>query len=194
MMRILYIIPIVHSAADMGSMAKELEKKGIEKLGKEKWEENQRRIAQFWNQAEKELDALKLNYSNVRVYQDGLPIGGEIGMKIVTQTAAKGSRNYQIVQKLVEKGAMLEETESKELLIKEYQFVQTFVQAPADKKNQALQAYEQAKDDLIKKRDAYIAKQIDTSLKNTEIGILFIGAHHKVQNKLPKSITIKELK
>ena len=193
-MRTLYIIPIVHSAADMGSMAKELEKKGIEKLGKEKWEENQQRIAQFWDQAEKELDALKLDYGKVRVYQDGLPIGGEIGMNIVTQTAAKGSRNYQIVQKLVEKEAMLEETESKELLIKEYQFVQAFVQAPTNKKSEAMQAYEKAKDDLIKKRDAYIAKQIDTSLKNRETGILFIGAHHKVQNKLPKSITIKELK
>lgn len=192
-MRTLYIIPIVHSAADMGSMAKELEKKGIEKLGKKKWEENQRRIAQFWIQAEKELDALKLNYSNVRIYQDGLPIGGETGMKIVTQTAAKGSRNYQIVQKLVEKGATLEETESKELLIKEYQFVQTFVYAPADKKNLALQAYEQAKDDLIKKRDAYIAKRIDASLKKGETGILFIGAHHKVKEKLPESIAIKAL-
>ncbi len=193
-MRTLYIIPIVHSAADMGSMAKELEKKGIEKLGKEKWKENQRRIAQFWDQAEKELDALKLDYSNVRVYQDGLPVGGEIGMKIVTQTAAKGSRNYQIVQKLIEKGATLEETESKELLITEYQFVQAFVQAPADKKDQALRAYENAKDDLIKKRDMYIAKQIDASLKNGETGILFIGAHHKVKEKLPKSIIIKALK
>jgi hypothetical protein len=193
-MRTLYIIPIVHSAADMGSMAKELEKKGIEKLGREKWEENQRLITQFWDQAEKELDALKLKYNNVRIYQDGLPAGGEIGMKIVTQTAAKGSRNYQIVQKLIEKGAMLEKTESKELLIKEYQFVQAFVQAPADKKDQALRVYEQAKDDLIKERDAYIAKQIDTSLKDGETGILFIGAHHKVKEKLPKSVTIKALK
>lgn len=193
-MRTLYIIPIVHSAADMGSMAKELEKKGIEKLGKKKWEENQRRIAQFWDQAEKELDALKLKYSNVRVYQDGLPIGGEIGMNIVTQTAAKGSRNYQIVQKLVEKGATLEETESKELLIKEYQFVQAFVQAPVDKKTEAIQAYEKAKDDLIKKRDAYIAKKIDESLQQRETGILFIGAHHKLKEKLPTSIIIKALK
>ena len=177
----------------MGSMAKELEKKGIEKLGKKKWEENQRRIAQFWDQAEKELDALKLNYNSVHVYQDGVPTGGELGLKIVTQTAAKGSRNYQIVQKLIEKGATLEGTESKELLIKEYQFVQAFVQATADKKNQELQVYEQAKDDLIKKRDAYIAKQIDTSLKNGETGILFIGAHHRVKEKLPKNITIKAL-
>ncbi|MBU3912597.1 MAG: TraB/GumN family protein, partial [Nanoarchaeota archaeon] len=92
-----------------------------------------------------------------------------------------------------EKGAKIEETESKELLLKEYDYVKEFTSAENEKKDVALKEYEKAKDELIKKRDEFIAKRIDETLKEDETGFLFIGAHHKVKDKLAKGIEIKEL-
>ncbi|MDO9097689.1 MAG: hypothetical protein Q7U60_06175, partial [Candidatus Methanoperedens sp.] len=131
-MRKLILIRIVHTAADMGSMSEGLIKEGIAKIGREKWLENQRRIEKFWDEVKKEIDALNLDYSKVRVYQDGLPCGGELGLKIVKETADKGSKNYQIVGMLIEKGAAIEATESPELLRKEYEHIKAMVTAATE--------------------------------------------------------------
>lgn len=95
-MRKLILIRIVHTAADMGSMNEGLIKEGMAKLGKEKWLENQKKIEKFWDDLEKEIAGLDLDYSRTRIYQDGLPCGGELGLRIVRETADKGSRKIQI--------------------------------------------------------------------------------------------------
>lgn len=193
-MRKLILIRIVHSSADMGSAQDELIKESIAKLGKQKWEENQRRIEGFWDEVEREIDALPLDYSKVRIYQDGLPCSGELGLKIVDETANKGSRNYKIVKKLIEKGATIEATESPELLRKEYEHIKAFATAvPEEEKELARRQYDEVKDELLEKRDAYIAQRINATLNDGEIGILFLGAAHNVVPKLPKDIVIKSL-
>lgn len=192
-MRTLIIQQIVHTPADMGSMKDVLKEKGVEKLGKEAWEENLKKIEKFWDKVEEAIDKLDLDYSKVRIFQDGMPVSGELALKIVNETAEKGSRNYQIVKKMIEKGAKIEETESKELLLKEYDYVKEFTSSEKEKREDALKEYEEAKDNLIRKRDEFIAKRIDETLKEDEIGFLFIGAHHKVEEKLANDIKVEEL-
>ncbi len=193
-MRRLFVVRIVHTSADMGSMSEGLIKEGIAKLGREKWIENQRKIENFWNDVEKEIDSLNLDYSKTRIYQDGLPCGGELGLKIVRETADKGSRNYLIVRNLIEKGETIEATESPELLRKEYEHIKAIVTAESEKeKAEAIQKYEQIKDELMRERDDYIANAIDITLKDGETGVLFIGAAHNVVSKLPKDIEVKSL-
>lgn len=193
-MRKLILVKIVHTSADMGSMGEGLIKEGMAKIGKEKWLENQRRIENFWNELEKEIGALDLNYSRTRIYQDGLPCSGELGLRIVRETAEKGSRNYQIVRKLIERGAKIEATESPELLRKEYEHIKAIV-ASTDvrEKAEAMEKYEQLKDKLIQERDAFIAKAIDSTLQNDETGLLFIGAAHNVIPLLAKDMEVKSL-
>ncbi|MDI6640159.1 MAG: hypothetical protein QMD78_04995 [Methanocellales archaeon] len=193
-MRKLIYIPIVHTSADMGSMKEGLKEAGMAKLGEREWIENERRIAKFWNEVEREIDALDLDYENVRLYQDGLPCAGEIGMRIINTTAAMGSRNFQILKKLIEKGAIVEATESPDLLRKEYEYIKAFVNAISKKeRSDAERQYEEIKDELMEKRDAFVAKTIDATLKDGETGILFIGANHNVKSKLPDDIDIKSL-
>ncbi len=193
-MRKLILIRIVHTSADMGSMKEGLIKEAVAKMGMEKWLENQRKIENFWNDLEKEVDELNLDYSRTRIYQDGLPCSGELGLKIVNETADKGSRNYQIVRKLIERGGTIETTESPELLQKEYEYIKAIVTAAnAKKKADSIRQYEQIKDEIIQKRDAYIAKAIDTTLENNETGLLFIGAAHNVVPELPDDIEVKKL-
>jgi hypothetical protein len=193
-MRRLILIKIIHTSADMGSMSEELVKDGIAKMGKEKWFENQRKIEKFWDDLEKEIGGLGLDYSRTRIYQDGLPCGGELGLKIVRETADKGSKNYQIVRKLIERGAVIEATESPELLRKEIEYIKALITARTpEEKADAARRYDQIKDELMQERDAYIAKAIDISLKDDETGVLFIGAFHNVISELAKDIEVKSL-
>jgi hypothetical protein len=193
-MRKLILIRIVHTTTDMGSMGEGLVKEGMAKVGREKWLENQKKIEKFWDDLEKEIDGLDLDYSRTRIYQDGLPCGGELGLRIVRETADKGSRNYQIVRKLIERGATVEATESPELLRKEYEHIKALITARTpEEKADAARRYELIKDELIRQRDAYIAKAIDISLKDDETGLLFIGAVHNIIPNLAKDIEIKSL-
>ena len=54
-------------------------------------------------------------------------------------------------------------------------------------------AYRRRKGDLLKERDLHIAKNIDRSLKEGDLGILFIGATHRVEENLPKDIEVERL-
>jgi hypothetical protein len=193
-MRYLIIVPIVHSSPDMGSMKEELERESIAKIGKERWEDNQRKIETFWNEVEGAIDALGLNYGKVRVYQDGMPCGGELGGRIVREVADKGSRNYQIVRKLIERGATLEATEDPKMLLKEYEHIKRFADATTEiEKTEAKYQYEQIKENLLQSRDEFIAKAIGSTLKDGETGVLFIGAAHDVASKLPQDVEVRGL-
>ena len=194
-MRKLILIPIVHTPEEMGSAAQSLQKIEIEKVGKERWEENVRKIRNFWKEVEEALNRLKLDYKKVRVYQDGLPnTSEELIKKIVDQTAEKGSINYQIVKKLIDRGAKIEGTEDTQLLLAEFNHVKKLIEAKSGtEKKKAMEEYDKAKKDLIDRRDGFIGKRIDETLKDGEVGILFIGAHHNVKAKLPKDIIVKNL-
>lgn len=193
-MRKLFLIRIVHTATDMGTMSNGLMKEGMAKMGKEKWLENQKKIEKFWDDLEKEIDNLDIDYSRVRIYQDGLPCSGDLGLRIVRETADKGSRNYQIVRKLIEKGGAIEATENPQLLRKEYEHIKAILTAQTKEEKVAAQnRYDMIKDDLLHERDAYIAKAINISLKDDETGLLFIGAFHNVLPILAKDIEIKSL-
>ncbi len=178
----------------MGSIKDDLERESIAKIGKNRWDENKKRIETFWNEVEKEIDLLDLNYMEIRVYQDGMPCGGEMGERIVREVADKGSRNYQIVRKLIENGAILEATENPKLLIKEYEGIKRIVDAKTEnERTEAILRYDRIKDWLIEERDTFIANAIDSTLKDGETGILFVGAAHDVAPKLPHDVEVREL-
>ncbi len=191
-MRKLIVIRIVHAPSDMGSMKDGLEKEGIAKLGRQRWEENQRKIAIFWDEVERDVDALGIDTEKLRIYQDGLPCSGALGERIVRETAERGSRNYQIIMKLMDRGAKIEATESPELLRKEYDYIKAFLEAKTGaERAEALKRYDQAKDKLMEDRDAFIAQSINSTLMNGETGLLFIGASHNVVPKIAKNIDVK---
>jgi hypothetical protein len=191
-MRKLIIIRIVHAPSDMGSAGGALEKAGISTLGKQRWLENQKKIENFWLELEAEVEGLGLDMGKLRIYQDGLPCAGALGERIVRDTAAKGSKNYQIVQKLMDRGAKIEATESADLLRLEYGYIKALLEAKTDEERLAAQEqYNQVKDKLLEDRDLFIARAIDASLKEGETGLLFIGASHSVLPKIAGDIEVK---
>jgi hypothetical protein len=196
-MRKLIIIRIVHTPFDMGSAKDGLVKEAIAKMGRQRFEENLSRIEKFWDEVEMEVESIaddpeKLH--SLRIYQDGLPVAGELGERIVRETATRGSRNYEIVRKLMDRGARIEATESADLLRQEYGYIKDILHAGSDEEKRAAEArYSQVKDRLLDDRDAFIARSIDSSLKDGETGLLFIGASHNVHEKIPKDIDVKLL-
>jgi hypothetical protein len=191
-MRKLIIIRIVHAPTDMGSAGGALEKAGISTLGRQRWLENQKKIENFWLELEAEVDGLGLEMDKLRIYQDGLPCAGALGERIVRETAAKGSKNYQIVQKLMDRGAKIEATESADLLRQEYGYIKALLEAKTNEERRtAEERYNQVKDKLLEERDLFIARAIETTLAEGETGLLFIGASHNVLPKIAGDIEVK---
>jgi hypothetical protein len=193
-MRKLVYIRIVHTAADMGSLSEKLQDEMISRVGRARWEENQNLILKFWEELEKELFGLKLDLEHTKIYQDGLPSGGEMGMKIVHTAAKLGSQNYRLIEKLVEKNAEVVATESPELLIEERNLLMdVYSGSTPEEREKAKQRYETRKKTLLLERDEYIASRINSTLKTGETGVLFIGAEHNIIPFIAKDIEVIDL-
>jgi len=178
-MRKLFYIPIIHTSEDLGSHLAEAKKEYIAKYGFSKWHDHIEVVGKFWRGLQIVLLALPMNYTNVKLYQDSLPVCGR-ELEIVETLAHDGNINYQILLELVKKGATVMGSEDPKLLIEERnRIIKNDVAGTAN-----------IYDDLMEQRDSYIAHRIDTTLKDGEIGFLFMGALHKVAEKLPHNIQI----
>lgn len=180
--RRLYYVPIVHTQEDLGSLAGSAQAQTTARLGAAAWEEKQRAGAEYWEGVASWVDTLPAELPGFRLYQDGLPVCGSED-RIVAELADKGSRNYRLLTRLMQRGAVLMGTESPNLLREEYELVQQLlaegrVQPP---RNPA---------ELLARRDGFIAQRIAQTLLPGEMGILFIGALHHVAPLLPSDIQL----
>ena len=192
-MRMLIYVPVIHTSADLGSIAEDVTKRGIKSLGEEIWTNHRKTVEGFWNAISDYFDSLDVK--GMKIYQDGMVGEGEVGKKIVEDTAKAGSKNYQLVSRLLERGAVLVKTEDFKLVKQEYDRLLAIVRAKSTiRKVMAFLKYKLIKTTLLNKRDAFITKRIDETLGPDEVGILFIGAFHNIKKRLPKDIRIKEVK
>ncbi len=108
-MRKLYLVPVLHMNADMGSLSAVLDEAAATELGQAAWQKHKQAIADFWSSIALFFEALEVK--GFKVYQDGMVAEGEGGLKIVREGISQGSRNYQIVGSLMEREAVLVKTE-----------------------------------------------------------------------------------
>jgi len=192
-MRTLIYVPVIHTSADLGSIAKEVAKRGIRDLGQELWEKHRRTVEGFWDVVSDYFDSIEVK--DMKIYQDGMVAEDEMGKKIAEDTAKAGSKNYQLILKLLDRGAVLVKTEDFKLVKKEYDRLLAITQAKLiTKKIIAFIKYKLVKVILLNRRDNFIANRIEQTLKADEKAILFIGAFHNIKKRLPKDIQIKEVK
>jgi hypothetical protein len=192
-MRTLIYVPVIHTSADLGSIAEHIAKRGIADLGRELWEKHKRTVDGFWNAVSNYFDSMDVN--GVKIYQDGMVAEDEVGRKIAEDTAKAGSKNYQLILRLLERGAILVKTEDFTLVKKEYDRLRAITQAKSiTTKLIAFAKYKLVKMILLSRRDTYIAGRIEQTLKANEEAILFIGAFHNIKKRLSKNIQIKEVK
>ena len=192
MRRLLYI-PIVHNQTDLGSLGNTLSLEGVKKYGTSTWQDHLKQVDISWNKMESEISkrVKKISPDNIKIYQDGLPVVDETGIKIVKDAAKKGSLNYSIIDNLLTQGAKLEIAENKEFLFKEYYLMLDIKNAETPENIlKAYLIYQDASKELLNDRDNHIANQINTTLNDGEMGIAFFGAAHSITNKLNKDIDV----
>jgi len=192
-MKKLIYAPVIHTIADLGSLAKSVTNRGIARLGKDIWEEHKTVVDGFWDAISNYFDSIDV--SGMRLYQDGMVAEGEVGQRIVEEGLRAGSKNYQLLSKLIERGAILTATEDFKLVKKERDRLLAITKAKSTlKKLTAFLKYKLVKNRLLNKRDDFIVKRINETLDHGERGILFIGAYHNIKRKLSNAILTIEIK
>jgi hypothetical protein len=187
--RPLIYFPIVHTQADMGALKESVTRATLQKVGRAGLARKTAAIDKIWTEIEDAIDALPLSFDRVRLYQDGLPVCGREA-EIVTELARAGSRNHQLLLRLMAQGAVLMGTESGDLLVQEYQLArQSLTTRPPRAAGMAAarRALAQA---LLLRRDQFMAQRINETLKSGETGILFLGMLHSLEGYLHPDVKV----
>lgn len=193
MRRLLYV-PVIHSEADLGSAGAALARESVALWGERRWALHKQTMGKFWQSVRRSL--LSLDCRRIKVYQDGLAAEGEVGRRIVEEAAGRGSENYRLVLELLQGGAELRKTEDPLLLLQEQEDMHSAGQpGVAGGKQLAGEDGRRAqRDRLVQERDAFMAQAIGSTLKEGEVGILFVGAHHGVASRLADDISVETVK
>ncbi len=192
-MRLLILVPIIHTEADLGSLRESVRRSHIERTGTEQWDRRRVAVADLWRTIQSQIEALQLDYARLRLYQDGLPACGREDA-IVRDLALRDSVNHQILVDLMGKGASLTGTESPELLVKEYELARkTLSSKKRPRKSDRDLNFARESRRLLEERDAYIARRIDDTLEEGETGLIFLGMLHSLDKSLPADVRLVRL-
>ena len=192
-MRELYLVPILHMSADMGSLASALDETAKAEFGQEVWQKHKGAVSSFWDSIGQFFDAM--NVKGFKIYQDGMVANGADGLRIIREGISQGSKNYEIIGKLLQRGAVLIKTEDPVLVKQEYAYIAKIAhsKSPKEKEVWALR-YKVAQGRLLRQRDDFIAKRIEVTLGEGDTGILFIGAYHDILSRLPEDIQVAQVR
>ena len=131
----------------------------------------------YWKQVEDQIGDLELKLGLAsRIYHELIPSSGDKGLKALKDLNEK---SHQVVQSRVQKGSKLEATEDAELLTEFMDWSRCLAIGLQNQKvlTKVYESYTEAG----KKRNEFIARHIDETLKAEEIGILFMREGHQVQ-------------
>lgn len=125
---------------------------------------------EFWRVTENYFQTSNLPLDGAKVYQDNLPDLEDAFVQRTVDKALPSSPNMNFLRWLKSQGAKIMGTEDLELLIR---------QRDAVLAGNAREAYR-----IAAERDTQIAERISSSLEEGELGILFLGMGHKIEDKL----------
>ncbi|NWF77686.1 MAG: hypothetical protein HXY36_03730 [Chloroflexi bacterium] len=131
----------------------------------------------YWSQVEDQVTDLELKLGQVKkIFHELIPVSGEDGVKAIQNL---DDSSYQIIKKRVDNGAQLEAVEESELLAEFMDWSKCLATGLQNEKvfTRVYESYVEAG----KKRNEYISKHIDETLKENEIGVLFMREGHHVQ-------------
>lgn len=186
-------VPIVHTQEDMGHLREAVRQQFLRKHGPVAWEAHIRAIDAFWEGARGRLGELLPSATHLRIYQDGLPVCGK-EEQIVRDLARGGSRNHRLILDFLDRGAVLEGTESHWLLLEEYQMALQMLGDPkAPPTAETAADFERRSRELLRRRDRFIADRIAQTLKHGETGLIFLGMLHSLDGLLPADLTVSKL-
>ena len=181
-MRALILFPIIHNPADLGSLGKTAESSRNEDQTLQYLDA----VEHFWSMIVTVIDGMNLNFQQLKLYQDSLPVCNAID-RIVSEVATSGSKNYALLETLQKKGATLMGTESLDLLLQEKSLMTSLLQS-TDRSEESVEKAQA----LLNQRDSFIGHRINESLADDEMAILFLGLMHNIKPYLSSDIVVIE--
>jgi len=191
-MRTFYIVRIFHPLEELGTMSGPFQQVEQMELGRQK--ATMRRVQKEKNFRLMAEKVVQLRFN--RIYMDGFPAEqAEVEILLYNNFIEKQFPTFLLIASLVQKGAILMGTEDPELLREEYQYLQEVARVVETQElpEGDYSWLEKMGQDILKRRDDFIAARIDSTLKDGETGVLFIGAMHQVEKRLPDDIQIVRL-
>lgn len=177
----LIIVPIIHTRADFGSLESRVPVD----------QEYENMAVQYWQLVSEYAETLSVDFSTLRVYQDGLPNTlDEIVAKIIDETQTP---NYNLLRYLRKNGAKIIGTENPALLLQEYTSLQAIFQAENEEQKHVAQlSYARISAYILEERDEYIAQSVRNTLPEGGTGLLFMGLAHRVNGLLEQEMNVTE--
>ena len=156
--RKLFFVPVVYHGEDME-------------------EDYTRKFDKYWEQVQKQIAELTLKLGEVKkIYHELIAASGEEGAKSLQEL---NNPSYNIIKACMEKKACLEALEDADLLM-EYMDWSRCLMIGLQNPKVISKVYE-AYMEVGKKRNEYIARKIDATLKADEIGVVLMRENHQVQ-------------
>ena len=152
--------------------------------GVESPEEYIEKFNRYWEQVENQVAELEAKLGKVnKVYHEYIPMGGEDGSKAIKEL---NDKSHQITKASLDKGAQLKAVEDGDLLTEFMDWNRCLVMGLQNQKvlTKVYASYTEASQN----RNIHIAGQIDETLKEDEIGIIFMREGHQVQ--FPQDIQV----
>jgi len=156
--RKLYFIPLIYGGED-------LPEDYLEKFNK------------YWEQVEKQILEMTSKLGEVnRIYHELVEVSGDEGSKTVKELS---DRSHKIVQACLEKKAQMEAVEDGDILTEFMDWSRCLIIGLQNPKvvSKVYESYVE----IGKKRNEHIARKIDETLQENEIGILLMRENHQVQ-------------
>jgi len=131
----------------------------------------------YWNEVEDQISSLERKLGAVRhIYHEMVSEAGDEGVKLVEQVHDK---SYRIIENRLSKGAEMEAAEEPDLLSEFMDWSRCLMMGLQNQNvfGQVYKSYNEA----AKKRNEYIAACIAKTLREDEVGILFMREGHQIQ-------------
>ena len=131
----------------------------------------------YWREVKKRIGDLQAKLGEIdRIYHELIDASGKKGLE-----AIKGldKKSYQISRTLSQKGAAFEAVEDGDLVRESMDWARCLSIYPQSER--ALRKISQFYVEVMQKRDAHITKRIDDTLKDNEIGVLFIRENNNLK-------------
>lgn len=134
-------------------------------------------IARYWEQVDVQVRAVQNALGSVtRVYHENLPQGGADGLGYLE---ASGQRSHALVKTLTDANAVLETTESMDIMTETLDLQRCLMQPLM---SQAVAGrLQEWLTEASRRRNDFIANAIDSTLPEDETGLLLINERHQVQ-------------
>jgi hypothetical protein len=192
-MRMLYVVPIVHSPEDLGTLADVALSLRRSLVSDTTCDASQAAVRRFWADLTDTIESWNIHYASLTVYQDALPVCeaalSGVEQQIIDELASKGSRNHQILQWLRSQGAMIVGTESPALLIEEYQLMkESMMRELEGDESPSAASHRSGQVAILRSRDKFIANRIDQTLRDSQTGLIFLGLIHQLEEHLPNDV------